>query len=57
MSTSKSVGRSTGVDDRLNLDWFIDRGAQVLIFLGGISAIVLIIAEGSRTLRRPRPTD
>ncbi|MEE2777599.1 MAG: phosphate ABC transporter permease subunit PstC [Acidobacteriota bacterium] len=43
MSTSKAVGRSGQADDSLNLDWFIDRAAQILIFLGGISAIVLIV--------------
>ena len=29
--------------DRLNRDWFIDRAVQVLVFVGGISAIVFII--------------
>lgn len=29
--------------DRLNRDWFIDKAVQVLVFLGGISAIVFII--------------
>ena len=29
--------------DRRNRDWFVDRGVQVLMFLGGISAIVFII--------------
>jgi phosphate transport system permease protein len=29
--------------DRLNRDWYIDKVVQVLVFLGGISAIVFII--------------
>ncbi len=29
--------------DRLNRDWFIDRAVQVLVFVGGVSAIVFII--------------
>ena len=29
--------------DRLNRDWFIDKAVQLLVFLGGISAIVFII--------------
>jgi phosphate transport system permease protein len=29
--------------DQLNRDWFIDKAVQVLVFLGGISAIVFII--------------
>jgi len=29
--------------DRRNLDWYIDRGVRVLVFAGGISAIVFIV--------------
>lgn len=29
--------------DRRNLDWFIDKGVQVFVFIGGISAIIFII--------------
>ena len=29
--------------DKLNRDWFIDRAVQVLVFAGGISAIIFII--------------
>ena len=29
--------------DRRNLDWYIDRAVQVLVFVGGISAIIFII--------------
>jgi phosphate transport system permease protein len=35
---------SAGVDfDRRNLDWYIDKAVQALVFIGGISAIVFII--------------
>ncbi|MEW6071400.1 MAG: phosphate ABC transporter permease subunit PstC [Planctomycetota bacterium] len=30
--------------DRLELSWWVDQGMRVLVFLGGVSAIVLIIA-------------
>ncbi len=33
----------TGDKDRLTFDWYLDKVVQVLIFLGGISAIVFII--------------
>lgn len=29
--------------DRLNLDWYIDKAVQLLVFIGGISAIIFII--------------
>ena len=29
--------------DRRDLDWFIDKGVQVLIFIGGISAIIFVV--------------
>jgi hypothetical protein len=29
--------------DRLNRDWYIDKAVQVLVFIGGISAIIFII--------------
>ena len=40
-----SVGRKAGWEelDRRNLDWLIDKAVQVIVFLGGISAIVFII--------------
>ena len=37
---------SSSVDasfDRLNKDWYIDKAVQVLVFIGGISAIIFII--------------
>ena len=43
---SKSIDPKTGIEpdfDKLNRDWFIDRAVQVLVFAGGISAIVFII--------------
>lgn len=36
-------GRGDHHFDRRNLDWYIDRAVQALVFLGGISAIVFII--------------
>ena len=42
----QNAGPVTGVDpsfDQLNRDWYIDKAVQVLVFLGGISAIVFII--------------
>lgn len=29
--------------DRRNLDWYIDRGVQILVFIGGISAILFLL--------------
>ena len=29
--------------DRRNFDWFLDKGVQVLIFIGGISAIIFVL--------------
>ena len=37
---------ATAVDpnfDQLNRDWYIDKAVQVLVFIGGISAIIFII--------------
>jgi phosphate transport system permease protein len=42
----QSTGAVAGVDssfDQLNRDWYIDKAVQILVFLGGISAIVFII--------------
>ena len=35
--------RLDGDFDRLNRDWYIDKAVQLLVFIGGISAIVFII--------------
>ncbi len=35
--------RTTGRFDRRNLDWYIDKGVQLLVFISGISAIIFII--------------
>ncbi len=35
--------RGTGAMDRRNAAWFLDKGLQGLIFLGGISAIVFVL--------------
>ena len=37
---------ATGIDtdfDKLNRDWYIDKAVQILVFIGGISAIVFIV--------------
>ncbi len=39
---SRAASRA-GDFDRRNLDWYIDRTVQALVFLGGVSAIVFII--------------
>ena len=42
---SASTGRADdwGQLDRRNLDWLIDKAVQIVVFVGGISAIVFII--------------
>ena len=42
-SQDVSVKRSETPLDQLNKDWYIDKLVQVLVFIGGISAIVFII--------------
>ena len=43
--SDRALNPSAGASDfdRRDLDWYIDKGVQVLVFLGGISAIVFII--------------
>ncbi len=42
--TSRLGRRSDGQDfDRRNADWYIDKVVQILVFIGGISAIIFII--------------
>ena len=43
--TDQALSPSKSVDDfdRRDLDWYIDKAVQVVVFLGGISAIVFII--------------
>jgi len=46
METKTSAKVPAGIDasfDQLNRDWYIDKVVQVLVFIGGISAIVFII--------------
>jgi phosphate transport system permease protein len=44
VSEQRASVSSGGVDfDRRNLDWFIDKLVQMIVFAGGISAIVFII--------------
>jgi len=38
-----SNGQAGDVYDRRNLDWYIDKIMQTLVFIGGISAILFII--------------
>jgi hypothetical protein len=42
--------------DRLNRDWYIDKLVQLLVFLGGISAIVFIIGISISGSSSSRPT-
>jgi len=43
-STSRAGRRRDGLDfDRRNADWYIDKIVQILVFIGGISAIIFII--------------
>ena len=41
--TARAVSSVDESFDQLNSDWYIDKAVQVLVFLGGISAIVFII--------------
>ena len=38
-----TVRKQAGDFDRRNADWYIDKGVQALVFIGGISAIIFII--------------
>ena len=38
-----SPPRDEEIIDRRNLDWYIDRAVQIIVFIGGISAIIFII--------------
>ncbi|MDJ0943269.1 MAG: phosphate ABC transporter permease subunit PstC [Kiloniellales bacterium] len=41
---ARSAVRRDGLDfDRRNADWYIDKVVQILVFIGGISAIIFII--------------
>ncbi len=40
---SLAAHRDADEIDRRNLDWYIDKAVQVLVFIGGISAIVFVI--------------
>ena len=41
--TGRAAGSVDSGFDRLNKDWYIDKAVQVLVFIGGISAIIFII--------------
>jgi phosphate transport system permease protein len=43
LGRASTAARRHGDPDRRDLDWYVDRAVQVLVFLGGISAIVFII--------------
>jgi phosphate transport system permease protein len=43
MATSEAHWRAADRGDRLDAAWFVDRGVQILVFVGGISAILFII--------------
>ena len=43
MATAGDIKNSTGSFDRLTRDWYVDKAVQLIVFLGGISAIVFII--------------
>ena len=44
MNTKQTPAVAAASDfDRLNRDWYIDKAVQILVFLGGISAIIFII--------------
>ena len=42
-STSKVPAGIDASFDQLNRDWYIDKAVQILVFLGGISAIIFIV--------------
>lgn len=43
MQTSPLTMGGSSNDDRRNLDWYIDKGIQALVFLGGISGIIFVL--------------
>lgn len=43
MENSTFAKAGSAMDDRRNLDWYIDKGVQLLVFLGGISGIVFVL--------------
>jgi phosphate transport system permease protein len=42
-SRDLTANRPAAEFDRRNTDWYIDKGVQLLVFIGGISAIIFII--------------
>jgi phosphate transport system permease protein len=45
MATQPSTSSRQTVDfDRRNTDWYIDKAVQVLVFIGGISAIIFVVS-------------
>lgn len=43
MATSPGEPVSHQMDDARNMDWFVDKAVQVLVFVGGVSAIIFVI--------------
>lgn len=43
MSVEPSASEQTDVDDRLDAAWYIDKAVTVLVFVGGVSAILFIV--------------
>ncbi len=43
MGRAEGRGAHGARGDRLNLDWYVDKAVQVLVFIAGISAIVFIL--------------
>lgn len=43
MENSNFAKAVSDMDDRRNLDWYIDKGVQLLVFLGGISGIIFVL--------------
>jgi len=46
-------GRHAADFDRRNADWYIDKLVQLLVFIGGISAIIFVVT-GTPPRRRIR---
>ena len=43
MNNKRTPAAAASDFDQLNRDWYIDKAVQILVFIGGISAIIFII--------------
>ena len=43
MGSDRRPGRATGADDRRDAAWYIDKAVSVLVFIGGVSAILFVV--------------